>query len=128
MPYVNKLIEKIQSRFSDEGVAVFVAASVFNPAVLLQIDDPIFRTYGTEEIKQLAAFYIKFHYKLFKFPPVIDGDALLYEWTVFRRALLHEKEAFLSSKTFTKSPTFQQLFKAFRHPMYLVVFSLKCSS
>ena len=81
-----------------------------------QADDPTFRTYGKEEIKLLAAFYgeeavIEFQGESFQFPPVIDGDVLLSEWPVFRRALLHEKVAFMSSKKLTKSPTFQQVFQ-----------------
>ena len=116
IPFVDKLIENIQSRFSDEGVAVVIAMSVFNPANIPQADDPTFRTYGKEEIKQLAAFYgeaavVEFQGGSFQFPPVIDGDVLLSEWPVFRRALIHEKEAFLSSKKLTKSPTFQQVFQ-----------------
>ena len=99
IPYVDKLIENIRSRFSDEGVAVIIAMSVFNPANIPQADGPTFHTYGKEEIKQLAAFYgeeakVEFQGESFQFPPVIDGDVLLSEWPVFRRALLHEKEAF----------------------------------
>ena len=46
IPYVDKLIENIRSRFSDEGVAVVIAMSVFNPANIPQADDPTFCTYG----------------------------------------------------------------------------------
>ena len=77
-PYVDKLIENIRSRFSDEGVAVVIAMSVFNPANIPQADDPTFCTYGKEEIKQLAAFYgeeakIEFQGESFQFPPVMMG-------------------------------------------------------
>ena len=117
IPYVDKLVENIQSRFSGEGVAVVVAMSIFNPVALPKADDPSFLTYGKEEIKQLAAFYgheaeVKFQGEMFKFPPVVDGEVLTSEWPVFRRALLHEKQAFMSSKNLTKSPTFQQLYPA----------------
>ena len=57
IPFVDKLIENIQSSFSDEGVAVVIAMSVINPTNIPQADDPTFRTYGKEEIKLLAAFY-----------------------------------------------------------------------
>ena len=40
IPFVDKLIENIESRFSDEGVAVVIAMSVFNPANIPQADDP----------------------------------------------------------------------------------------
>ena len=117
IPYVDKLVENIQSRFSGEGVAVVVAMSIFNPVASPKADDPSFLTYGKEEIKQLAAFYgheaeVKFQGEMFKFPPVVDGEVLTSEWPVFRRALLHEKQAFMSSKNLTKSPTFQQLYPA----------------
>ena len=58
-------------------------------------------------------------------PPVIDRDVLLSEWPVFRRALLHEKENFMSSKKLSKSPTFQQVFNRLLH---MVEFSPECSS
>ena len=53
-----------------------VAISIFNLANILQADDPTFRNYWKEEIKQLAAFYgeeaeIEFHGESFQFPPVI---------------------------------------------------------
>ena len=116
IPFVDKLIEYIQSRFSDKDVAVVVAISVFNPANIPQADDHTFRTYENEEIMQLSAFYgeeavVEFQGESFQFPLVIDGDVLLSEWPVFRRALIHVKEAFLSSKELTKTPTFQQLFQ-----------------
>ena len=50
MPCVDKLIENIQSRFSDEG-AVVIAMPFFNPDNIPQADYPTFRTYGKEEIK-----------------------------------------------------------------------------
>ncbi len=54
IPYVDKLTENIQNRFTDKGVSVIMAMSVFNPASLPQADDPAFRTYGQEEITLLA--------------------------------------------------------------------------
>ncbi len=116
IPYVDKLTENIQNRFSDKGVSVIMAMSVFNPASLPQADDPAFRTYGQEEITLLASFYgkeahVEFQSESFQFPPVIDQDGLLSEWPVFRRALLHERQIFMSSEKLTKSPTFQQVFQ-----------------
>ena len=113
IPYVDKLVENIETRFSDEGVALTIAMSIFNPAGIPQIDDPKFRAYGTEEIKQLAAFYgeeaeVEFQNETFRFPPIIDRDALLSEWPIFKRALHHEKEALMSSQKLTRSPSFQK--------------------
>ncbi len=53
---------------------------------------------GTEEIKQLAAFYreeaeVEFQNETFRFPPIIDRDVLLSEWPIFKRVLHHEMEA-----------------------------------
>ena len=57
-----------------------------------------------EGIKRLAAFYgqeveIEFQGKISKFDPVLDGNALLFEWPVFvfKRVLLYENEAWLSN-------------------------------
>lgn len=116
IPYVDKLVENIETRFSDEGVALTMAMSVFNPASIPQVDDPTFRAYGTEEIKQLAAFYgeeaeVEFQNEIFRFPPKLDRDALLSEWPVFKRALHHEKEALMSSQKLTRSPSFQKNFE-----------------
>ena len=67
------MIENIQNRFSDDGVAVVIAMSVFNHANIPKADSPTFRTYGKEEIKQLAAFYgeeavVDFQGESFQFP------------------------------------------------------------
>ena len=93
------MIENIQSRYSDEGVAVVITLSVFNPANIPQADDPTFRTYGKEEIKQLAAFHgeeaevkVEFQGGNFQFPPVIDGDVLLSEWPVFEKRYFMKKK------------------------------------
>ena len=34
----------------------------------------------------------------FKSPKMLDGDGLISEWPVFRRALLKEKQVFMSAK------------------------------
>ena len=76
-----------------------------------------FHTYGKNKNKQLVPVYgqeakIEFQGETFKLPPVIDGDKLLSEWPVFRRALLYEKEAVCNVfKKPIKSPTFLQQFQ-----------------
>ena len=67
-------------------------------------------------MKVLAGFYgeevdVELCGTSFKSPKVLDGDGLISEWPVFRRALLKEKQALMSTKSLTKSPTFQQLFE-----------------
>ena len=89
--------------------------SIFNPAQLPESDQDSFNSYGNKEIKLLAAFYgeeveVELFGTVFKSPEVLDGDGLISEWPVFRRALLKEKQVFMSTKSVTKSPTFQELF------------------
>ena len=55
IPFVDHFIENIQSRISDEGVAVVIAMSVFNMRIYLK-QIVFLRTYGKEGIKQLATF------------------------------------------------------------------------
>ena len=45
----------------------------------------------------------------FKVPKMLDGDGLISEWPVFRRAIL--KQVFMSTKNVVKIPTFQKLFE-----------------
>ena len=94
--------------------------SVFNPANIPQADDPTFRTYGKEEIKQLAAFYgeeakVEFQGESFQLPPVIDGDVLLSEWPVFRRALLKLSCLLRSSPRVLLSSRYSKEFKRLTH-------------
>ncbi len=46
IPYVDKLVENIKTNFSDEGVALTISMSNFNPAGIPQIDDPKFRAWN----------------------------------------------------------------------------------
>ena len=90
--------------------------SIFNPTQIPHATDNSFTSYGNKEIKLLANFYgkeaeVDFCGNKFKSPPVLDSDQLISEWSVFRSALLKEKEALMSAKGLTKSPTFQQLFE-----------------
>ena len=47
----------------------------------------------------------------FKSPKVLYSDGLISQWPVFRRALLKEKQVFISAKSVAKIPTFQELFE-----------------
>ncbi len=75
--------------------------SLFNPAQLPSSNQDSFNSYGNNEIKQLAAFYgeeVEHFGTVFKSPEVLDGDGLISEWPVFRRALLKEKYVLMSAK------------------------------
>ena len=66
-------------------------------------------------MKLLATFYgeeveVELFDTIFKSPKVLDGDGLT-DWPVFRRALLKEKQVFMSAKSVVKIPTFQELFE-----------------
>ena len=90
--------------------------SIFNPAQLPDSSHDSSNSYGRKEIKMLASFYgeeveVELYGASFKSPKVLDGEGLISEWPVFRRALLKEKQALVSAKSLTRSPTFQQLFE-----------------
>ena len=90
--------------------------SVFNPAQLPDSSQDSFSSYGNGEMKLLATFYgeeveVELFDTFFKSPKVLDGDGLISEWPVFRRALLKEKQVFMSAKSVAKIPTFQELFE-----------------
>ena len=90
--------------------------SIFNPAQLPDSTHASFSSYGNKEVRSLASFYgedieVELRGAIFKSSKVLDGEGLISEWPVFRRALLKEKQALMSAKSLTKSPTFQQLFE-----------------
>jgi hypothetical protein len=115
LPYIDALIVNNKSRFSEKEVSLLIAMSIFNPAQLPDSNHASFNSYGNKEVRSLASFYgedveVELHGATFKSPKVLDGEGLISEWPVFRRALLKEKQALMSAKSLTKSPTFQQVF------------------
>ncbi len=56
VPYLDALLDNIESQFSDDVVKLLVSSSVFNPA-LLPIDEALLAEYGTTELESLAQFY-----------------------------------------------------------------------
>ena len=116
IPYVDKLY---QSRFSGEGVAVVVAMSI-NPVALPKGMTPHLLWEGRNQAVSCVLWpKQKLSFINVQVPPVVWRSA-------YYRALLHEKQAFMSSKNLTKSPTFQ--LPAIQHQMHTVVFFQKCSS
>ena len=62
-------------------------------------------------MKLLATFYgeeveVELFDTFFKSSKVLDGDGLISDWPVFRRALLKEKQVFMCAKSVVKIPTF----------------------
>ena len=57
LPYIDTLVQNIENRFSEEGVQLLMAASIFNPAQLPDKSDPGFNQFGNKEIRRLANFY-----------------------------------------------------------------------
>ncbi len=94
IPYIDALLENIESRFTDKAVEIITAMSIFNP-FLLPTEDSL-HSYGTEEIKVLAEFYgkeaqVQYAGITHTSPPLLDKDDLLSEWKIFRCAFLLEK-------------------------------------
>ena len=71
-------------------------------------------SYGSEQIKILAEFYgkeaeVEYALTTYTSPPSLDGDELLSEWKIFRRALLVEKNAIMERKEESVSPSMQEI-------------------
>ena len=67
-----------------------------------------------EQIKILAEFYgkeaeVEYALMTYTSPPLLDGDELLSEWKLFRRALLVEKKAIMEHKEESVSPSTQEI-------------------
>ena len=72
-------------------------------------------------MKLLATFYgeeveVELFDTFFKSPKVLDGDGLISDWPVFRRALLKEKQVFMCTKSVAKIPAYLGIFpETFTH-------------
>ena len=98
--YINALHANIRQRLSNKAVKMLAAMSIFYPSLLPKEDSLV--SYGNEHIKVLADFYGKAaevehpgvtHTSL----PLPNGDELLSEWKMFRRAMAVEKDAIMQS-------------------------------
>ena len=101
IPYVDSLLLNIKSRFTDKAVKIVTAMSIFSPSLLPA--EASLPSYGSEQIKILAEFYgkeaeVEYVLTTYTSPPLLDGDELLSEWKIFRRALLVEKRAIMERK------------------------------
>ena len=111
IPYLDSLLLNIKSRFTDKAVKIVTAMSIFSPS-LLPAEASL--SYGSEQIKFLAEFYgkeveIEYAWTTYTSPPLLDGDELLSEWKIFRRALLVEKKAIMERKEESVSPSMQEI-------------------
>ena len=90
---------------------IVTAVSIFNPSLL---PNESLLSYGNELIKILAEFYgkqaeIQYAGMTYTSPLLIDGDELLSEWCVFKRALLLEKKVIIERKEGSVSPNKQEI-------------------
>lgn len=112
VPYIDKLLSNMDSRFSDGVVKLLVSSSVYNPASLPSEEN--LTEYGKEEIKALAQFYgseakISYEGQDYTSPPLLDKDNLIGEWQVFKRALKQETKLFMEKNKLTKMPTMSEV-------------------
>jgi len=112
-PYIDALVDNIKRRFSDEAIKVLVSASIFNPASL-PTDPSALPAYGRTQIQALAEFYgqeatVVFNDTTYTSPSLIDGDELVTEWRLFKRALLQEKVAIMEKSSLSRQPTMQEV-------------------
>ena len=86
--------------------------SIFSPSLLPA--DASLPSYGSQQIKILAEFYgkeaeVEYAWMTYTSPPLLDGDELLSEWKIFRRALLVKKKAIMERKEESVSPSMQEI-------------------
>ena len=94
IPYIDTLLGNIRKRFSDKAIQILSAMSVFHPASLPEKDSV--STYGNNEIACLANFYgkpaeVEFQGTTYSSPTLLNGEDLLSEWKLFKRAMLQER-------------------------------------
>ena len=111
IPCVDSLLLNIKSRFTDKAVKIVAAMSIFSPSLPAEASLP---SYGSEQIKILAEFYgkeaeVEYAWTTYTSPPLLDGDELLSEWKIFRRALLVDKKATMERKEESVSPNMQEI-------------------
>ena len=83
IPYIDALLENINSRFSDSVVKLIVATSIFNPAQLPAEESLSYR--GLQEIQELTDFYgneasIEYFNETHTSLPLLDREELISEW------------------------------------------------
>ena len=112
IPYVDSLLLNIKSLFTDKAVKIVTAMTIFS--LSLPPAEASLPSYGSEQIKILAEFYgkeaeVEYALTTYTSPPLLDGDELLSEWKIFRRALLVEKKAIMERKEESVSPSMQEV-------------------
>ena len=112
IPYVDSLLLNTKSRFTDKAVKIVTAMSIFSPS--LPPAEASLPSYGSKQIKILAEFYgkeaeVEYALTTYTSPPLLDGDDLLSEWKIFRRALLVKKKAIMERKEKSVSPSMQEI-------------------
>ena len=95
-PYIDTLVSNITSRFSDQAVQLLVSSSIFNPVSF----PAALPEYGNKELQVLVDFYGKeataeFVGTTVTSPPLVDGEEVLAEWRVFKRAFATELKSFM---------------------------------
>ena len=116
IPYIDKLLDNIKQRFSDDALKIVVAMSIFNPALLPTAEDPQLSSYGNEELKVLANFYgkeasVEHNGTRFTSPPLLNSEDLQTEWKIFRRAMTLERDGLMQSKELETIPSLQELLR-----------------
>ena len=131
IPYINALVENIKNRFSDKAVKIVTAMSIFNPS-LLPTEDSL-PSYGNKQIKVLAEFYgkeaeVQYAGMTYTSPPLLNGDELLSEWKIFRRAFLLEKKSIMECKKSRGLLVCKTFLSKWKHHIHMEEFSLRLGS
>ena len=115
IPYLDRLIENINRKFTDEAVKILSATSFFDPTKF-SIEEALILAYGLEEIRILADFYgndatVEYEGTIYTSSPLLDRDKLLSEWKTFRRALIQEKKSIMQT-TRNSQPSLQDILQS----------------
>lgn len=113
IPYVDVLLSNINGRFSDAVVKLLASSSIFNPT-LLPTEETALLEYGKKELEVLVDFYgkeatVEFEGTIYTSPPLVDGEEVVAEWRLFKRAFSKEKRAFIEKNPLSKPPTLQDI-------------------
>ena len=104
---------------------IVTTMSIFSPSLPAEASLP---SYGSKQIKVLAEFYgkeaeVEYMWTTYTSPPLLDGNELLSEWKIFRRALLVDKRAIMERKEEFVSPSMQEILDEMnKSHTYVVIF------
>ena len=95
-------MSNINSLFSDQAVKLLFSSSIFNPSSFPGEKEAL-SDYCNKKLRDLLDFYgkeatVEFGEITVTSPPLVDGEEVLAEWRLFKRAFALELKSFLEKK------------------------------